>query len=108
MNNTNYVSMIVKLLENPSEKRIKKDRKLILVQCRAQFPQARKKKLVQLNFWSKLAVNVMNYYQKNDYILIEGFLSLIEKKQPNQIAKKQKKLKITVFKIYPFFLATKN
>ena len=61
--------------------------------------------IVDLRFWGNLAGDVGTYYKINDYILIEGYLSLKDKEITNSILQNQKKVNITVFKIYPFLLS---
>ena len=101
MSDTNYFSGIVKILETPVKSFINK--KTIRVTVRVEIPQIRKNKIVYLIFWGNLAQEVKNYYQVNDYVLIEGYIS-IEKKTFKLVDKNQKKIVITVLKIYPFLL----
>jgi hypothetical protein len=49
--------------------------------------------------WGNLARDVLEYYKVNDYIIIEGYLSISKKK-------KSKKVEITVLKAYPFLLTS--
>lgn len=97
MADTNYVASIVKILEVPKQKILNNN--ISITECRVQFPQVRNTRIVNLVFWDKLAREVPKYYKVNDYILIEGYLSL----PTNQILK-TKKVKITVLKVYPFLL----
>ena len=102
MGDTNYFGGIVKILEPPRQKILKN--KIPVVQFRAQLPQVRNSRIVELVFWSNLGQDVLNYYKPNDYILIEGYSSILKKKStkiPNKISKK---VKIKVQKIYPFLL----
>jgi len=102
MADTNYVGSIVKILEKPKQKLVKD--KFITTQFRVQLPQLRNTRIVNLVFWGNLAKDVANYYQVNDYIMIEGYLSL-RPKLPSNLAKQNfKKVKITVLKVYPFLL----
>jgi len=73
MGDTNYIGGIVKVLETPKQKNFKDN--IPLTEFRAQFPQSRGNRIIHLVFWGKLASDVVNYYQTNDYILIEGYLS---------------------------------
>jgi len=97
MGDTNYIGGIVKVLENPKQKILKNN--IPLTEFRVQVPQARGKKVKVINlvFWGKLASEVANFYQPNDYILIEGYLSIPKKES-------LKKVRITVFKIFTFVL----
>ena len=74
MGDTNYFASIVKILEKPNQKVV--NNKIRNYEFRAQLPQVRNSRIVNLVFWGNLARDITNYYQVNDYILIEGYLSL--------------------------------
>ena len=102
MTDTNYFSGIVKILENP--KRSFLSRNILLTTFRGEIAHIRKNKLVTIKFWGNLAQEVKDYYEMNDYILIEGYLS-IKNTLPtysSQVSRSQ--LIITVLKVYPFLL----
>ena len=101
MGDTNYFSGIVKILENPTSKFINK--KTLTTTFRVEIPQIRQNKIVSLVFWGNLANEVKNYYQINDYILIEGYTSIKNKNAPS-LNKNSKKIVITVLKVHPFLL----
>ena len=102
MSDINSVGGVVKILEPPKQKILNNN---ILVTCfRVQFPQVRKNCIVHLKFWGNLASDVSTYYKINDYILIEGYISLKDKKANISNLQKLKKVEITVLKIYPFLL----
>ena len=96
MTDTNYIGSIVKILETPTQKFFNNN--ISVTKVRVQLPQVRKTKIVNLIFWGKLARDVANYYKTNDYILIEGYLSLAYQQT-------SKKIEITVLKVYPFLLS---
>ena len=104
MGNTNYIGSVVKILEKPKKKILKNN--ILTAKFRAQIPQFRNTQIVTLTFWGKLANDITTYYKPNDYLIIEGYLSLRNKKISNStISKsKSKKIEITVLKVYPFFL----
>ena len=102
MNDTNYVGGVVKILETPKQKILKNN--ILITKFRAQIPQFRNTRIVTLTFWGKLANDITTYYKVNDYIIIEGYLSIRDKKISNLIILKSKKIEITVLKVYPFFL----
>ena len=97
MGDTNFLSVIVKVLENPIQ--ISFNDKITFTTIRVELPQIRNNRIIYLVFWGNLASEVKNYYQINDYILIEGYLSIRNKKNLNS-----KKVTITVLKVYPFLL----
>jgi len=104
MVDTNYISSIVKILESPNT--ILFNNTILVTKFRVQFPQTRNSRIVNLIVWGNLASDITNYYQINDYILIEGYLSLSTKHFLNRVKQNSKKFEITVLKIYPFFLSS--
>ena len=104
MGDTNYVGSIVKILEKPIQKTLNNE--ISKTEVRVQFPQVRSTRIIHLVFWGNLARDVGNYYQVNDYIMIEGYLSLRDKITSKVTNRKLKKIQITVLKIYPFYLSS--
>lgn len=105
MSNTNYFSGIVKILEIPKQRLITKQTKIITF--RAELSQNRKNRIVALVFWGNLGHKIKDCYKLNDYILIEGYISLRNKKKFQRSRQNSKQLTITVSKIYPI-LFTNN
>jgi len=103
MSDTNYIGGVIKILETPKQKVLKNN--ILVTKFRAQIPQLRNTRIVTLSFWGNLARDVTTYYKVNDYLLIEGYLSLRDKKNSNLTILKSKKIEITVLKVYPFFLS---
>ena len=99
MGNTNYISSVVKILENPIQKVFNKN--ISTTQFRVQLPQVRNNRIVSIVFWGKLSQDIIDYYKINDYIIIEGYLSIRDKK----MFKNSRKLEITALKVYPFILS---
>ena len=102
MNNTNYINGLVKILETPKQKIINNN--LLSIKLRAQLPQIRKTQIVTLTFWGNLAHDVKKYYKINDYILIEGYTSIFKSQTKTLSTKPQKKINITILRVYPFLL----
>jgi single-stranded DNA-binding protein len=102
MGDTNLVGGIVKNFRNSKTKNINPN--IVVTQFRVQFPQIRKNYVVHLTVWGNLARDIGNYYKINDYILIEGYISLREKQASDGIPR-SKKVEITVLKVYPFLLS---
>ena len=102
MSDTNYISAIVKILESPKTKTIKNN--ILVTKFRAQLPQIRKTRVVDIVVWGNLAKDMAKYYNTSDYILIEGYLSLGKLSQPNSNRKFLKRPKFTILKAYPVFL----
>src|SRR5210317_2589811 len=101
MVDTNYITSIVKILESPNK--IIFNKTILLTKFRVQFPQIQNNRIVHLIFWGNLANDVSNSYKINDYIIIEGYLSLNTKYLLNREKQNTKKFEITVLKIYLFF-----
>lgn len=106
MGDTNYFSAIVKILENPQQKILKE--KFSVTVFRAELSQIKTNKIITVRFWGNLANEVKNYYQINDYILIEGYISLLNKKNKKLRNKTSKKVTVTVKKVYPFLLKSER
>jgi hypothetical protein len=104
MDQTNYIVGIVKILEIPKEKTINNETSLVKI--RVQLSQIRNPKIVTLIFWDNLAHDVVNYYKVNDYLIIEGFLSLRIRQTSELKIKNLKKVEITVIRTYPFILSS--
>lgn len=98
----NSIGAIVKILETPKPKFVNSTTLVITV--RVQISQVRKIRTVKLVIWGNLARSVLNYYKINDYILIEGYVSLQAKIGANKNKKSLEKVTITVLKVYPFLL----
>ena len=103
MNDTNYIGGVIKILETPKQQ-IVKNNNIVVTKFRAQIPQLRNSRLVTLSFWGNLARDVLTYYKVNDYLIIEGYLSLRDKTISPVENQKLKKVEITVLKAYPFLL----
>jgi single-stranded DNA-binding protein len=103
MSDTNYIGGIVKILEVPKQKFL--NNTIAVTEFRVQLPQVRNTTIVHLIFWGNLARDVATYYKINDYILIEGYLSLRNKPSSSLITQPSKQIEITVLKLYPFLLS---
>ena len=103
MSDMNYIGAIVKILETPKQTFINSN--TLVISFRAQLPQVRKIRIVKLVLWGNLARAFLNYYKKNDYILIEGYTSIRENMTSTGNQKPLKKVTITVLKVYPFLLS---
>ena len=106
MSDTNYIGAIVKILEFPKIKTVKKT--ISVTKFRAQIPQIRKTRVVDIFIWGNLANDVAKYYSVNDYILVEGYLSLHKLPHLKSNRKVLKRAKFTVLKAYPFFLSSNS
>ena len=98
MVDTNYIGSVVKILEKPVQTII--NNKIVRTEFRVQLVQIRNTQIINLVFWGNLAQEIINNHQINDYIMIEGYLSLLNKTNNNLANRQLKKAKITVLKIY--------
>ena len=103
MSDTNYIGTIVKILESPKIKTI--NNKIFITKFRAQIPQIRKTQVIEIVVWGNLANDVAKYYSTNDYILVEGYLSLRKLSQSNSNRKILKRARFTILKVYPFLFS---
>nr|QYB19316.1 hypothetical chloroplast RF41 [Climaconeis cf. scalaris] len=101
MISTNYVGSVVKILEIPRRKILKNN--IIITQFRVQFPQVRKTSIVSIILWGSLSWDILNYYKINDYIIIEGYLSIQSHSLYNL-----KIVEIVVLKVCPYLLNFKD
>ncbi len=104
MSDTNHMGAIVKILESPKNKTIKN--KISITKFRAQLPQIRQTRVVDIVVWGNLANDVAKYYSTNDYILVEGYLSLRKLASLKSNRKILKRPRFTVFKAYPFIFGS--
>lgn len=106
MGDINSFTGVVKILETPQEHKVSS--KIFLTKFRVQFSQVRKNKtnILHLIIWGKLGREIAKYYTINDYVLIEGYLSIrdTQKQLISSSQKERRKIQITVSKIYPFNL----
>ena len=105
MGDVNNIGVIVKILESPKSKTIKN--KISLTKFRAQLPQIRQTRVVEIVAWGNLANDIVKYYNVNDYILIEGYFSLIKESSIKSNRKILKRAKLTILKAYPLLLQKK-
>ena len=102
MSDINAISGLVRILESPKSQILNNN--ILVTHLRVQFPQVRNNSIVHLKFWGNLARDVLAYYKTNDYVLIEGYISLQNKQNFSSNNQMSKKVEITVLKIYPFLL----
>lgn len=106
MGDINYIGGIVRILEIPTLVINKND--IPSTKFRVQLSQLRfkqSKTILTLLVSGNLAQDIVKYYQINDYVLIEGYLSI--RKSFYQKQKTKEFLQVNVFKIFPLFLNTK-
>tara|TARA_B100000767_G_scaffold246494_1_gene246113 strand:+ start:3698 stop:3991 length:294 start_codon:yes stop_codon:yes gene_type:complete len=58
--------------------------------------------ICKLSIWGNLSYDVMQYYQINDYLIVEGYIS--RRDESFEEYNITTEIEISVFKIYPFAL----
>ena len=101
----NYVILAVKVIKNSGQSFFADGTSV--TELTVLLPQARKnntKIILQVSIWGKLSYDVAKYYQSEDYIVIEGYISIrnINTYSSNNLLDKQ--IDISVFKLYPLLL----
>ena len=101
----NYSSFIVKIIENPIQTFF--DNTNSVTKLIVQIPQLKNNAdstIMKVTIWGKLGYEILKYYQINDYIIIEGYLSIRENSFNQVASRSSKKVEMSVYKIYPFIL----
>lgn len=101
----NYVILTVKVVNNSGQSFFNDGTSL--TELTVQLPQVRKsniKILLQLSIWGKLSYDVAKYYKPNDYIIIEGYISMRDINIDDLINLIDRKVEISVFKLYPLLI----
>lgn len=104
----NYTSFIVKILKEPEQYFLKNN--TVVTKILVKFIDSRtktlnKKDTFRISIWENLLYETIKYYNPNDYIVIEGYISLRPSLiSENKTSKIDKEIEISVFKHYPFLL----
>lgn len=98
MGDINYLGSVAKILEKPVQ--IIVNDKVSKTECRAQLAQVKNTIIVNLIFWGNLAHDTVNSYQVNDYIMIEGYVSLRDMKSKKLVKRNLKKVEIVILKSF--------
>nr|WAJ57562.1 hypothetical protein [Actinocyclus sp. (in: diatoms)] len=104
----NYTSFIIKILKEPEQNFLQNN--IVVTKMLVKFVSPRTKTFntedtFQISIWENLSYETIKYYQPNDYIIIEGYISLRPNfSSLNKISKNDQQVEISVFKHYPFLL----
>ena len=101
----NYVILAVKVIKNSGQSFFADGTSL--TELTVLLPQARKnniKIILQVSIWGKLSYDVAKYYQSEDYIVIEGYISIRNINTYSLVNLLDKQIEISVFKLYPLLL----
>ena len=105
----NYTSFIGKIVKKPERSFFEND--ISVTEFIIKFPQLRSNNagnIVHLSVWGKIGSEYIEYYDINDYIVVEGYISLRQPVLKSLYFQKDKQVEISVFKIYPFILNTND
>lgn len=103
----NYSTFIVKILRKPEQSYFQDNVVIAEVPVKLYQSQNSNSEIIfNLSFWGDLANDVVQYYQINDYIIVEGYISLRQINSDNFSVTSNKQIEMSVFKIYPFLLNT--
>ena len=101
----NYVIFAVKVIKNSGQSFFADGTSL--TELTVQLPQVRKnntKLILQVSIWGKLSYDVAKYYQPEDYVIIEGYISVRNISTDRIVNLLDKQVEICVFKLYPLLL----
>jgi len=101
----NYVTLAVKVIKNSGQSFFADGTSL--TELTVQLPQTRKnntKIILHVSIWGKLSYDVAKYYQSEDYIVIEGYISIRNINTDRVVTLLDKQIEISVFKLYPLLL----
>ena len=99
----NHASFIVKIIDKPTQSFFENNTSV--TEVIAKFSQLRNNnssKIIHLSIWGNLAYDANQYYQIDDYIVVEGYISLRKSMYDNNT--KNQDVEMSVFKVYPFIL----
>ena len=95
---------MIKIIGKPEQSFF--DNNISVTELKAKFYQHQENSysICKLSIWGNLSYDVMHYYQLNDYLIVEGYISRRNFKKDNI----RSEIEICVFKIYPFALNNEN
>lgn len=96
---------IIKLAEDPNQEYYKTQIKFLEIQ--ANFTYLLKEKIfienINLLIWGDQGTDVIKYYRKDDYVVVQGVLSISAELDKTNLKSKEKKIEITVLDMYLLF-----
>ena len=102
----NYASFIIKITRKPQQSFFANEISVTEVIGKlCQIKNQKKSEItLHLSLWGNLAYDAIKYYQVNDYIIIEGYLSFRNSTSDSYQISIDKQVELSGFKIYPFLL----
>ena len=100
----NYTFFLVKIISKPEQSFFKEKKALTEVTVKY-IPVSKKFNCVDtftMSIWGTLSYDIIKYYNINDYVLVEGFISIRNTNFKNETYIKDKQIDLSVLKVYPF------
>lgn len=99
----NYSSFIVKIIEKPIQRYFNEDISVVEMLVKfSQFQEKKPNKTFRIFIWGNLGIDILKYYRINDYIIIEGYISLYHHFSESNFSSLNSQVQISARKIYPF------
>ena len=103
----NYSTFIIKILGKPEQSFF--DDNIAVTEIIGKFGQFQNNNknsdtIIHLSIWGNLAYDAIKYYKENDYVIVEGYISLRKPIFEELYNTNKKQVELSVFKIYPFSL----
>ena len=100
----NHIILIVRIINNPKQSFF--DNNIVLTEIIGKFYQFKNNAYsnCKLLIWGNLAYDSLKYYHINDYLIIEGSISIIKVNSDNINKFKLPEIEISVSKIYPLIM----
>ena len=102
----NYTSFMIKIVGKPEQSFFEDDISVTEILAKFYQQQENSYNICKLSIWGRLSYDVMQYYQLNDYLIVEGYIS--QHKSNFETDKIEADIEICVFKMYPFALNTEG
>lgn len=108
----NYSTFIIRLLENPQQSSFENNIRVteVLAEFSTKYKKSNpSKNTIRVSAWGDLSDNLMQHFQKNDQLIIEGILSLRDNYYYNNSQQSNKKIiEVTITNFYPYSFSLNN
>ena len=102
----NYTSFLIKIIDKPNQKSFKDNISVIEITAKFYQQQQNLHNICKLSIWNSFPSTIMQYYQLDDFLIVEGFISRRKSDFENRTLFQG--IEITVVKLYPFTLNTRS
>ena len=101
----NHTILLVKIITPPIQSSFEDG--FYVTEMQVKFPAIKTKvncnDVIHLSIWSNLSSDAIKYYKVNQYILLEGYISIRENLLNLSKYSNSKQISISVVNLYPFF-----